>query len=408
MRGPYLLNLADASITKSCFQAIGCDPTGLELMFSKAHIYPFLLRKVKCPGANILKQHMLSLGGEAVVARWAVNMGQEFTDVLLLGTLKQYRILVEKLEHQPWGLKQMAIQIKGLAGQIEHPGVFTWELGDRNLIIGERPLVMGILNITPDSFSDGGLFLKKEKALEHARRMVEDGADILDVGGESTRPGSRSVSTEEELERVMPVLEILLQEIPLPISLDTYKSKVAKEAVSLGVHIINDVGGGKRDREMAVIAAQTHTPVIIMHNPGQTAFDGSRPENLHPYDLVTEVIDELEEGLNIYIEAGLNPHKVIIDPGIGFGKSFSENLIVLQQIMAFKSLGKPVLLGASRKSFIGAVLGAESQDRMEGSLAAALWGIKNGVDIVRVHDVKETVRVLRFWEAIRKAGGKSG
>lgn len=269
--------------------------------------------------------------------------------------------------------------------------IIIWEWQDRKLVIGERALVMGILNVTPDSFSDGGRFVHPLQALERARQMVAEGAAVIDVGGESTRPGSSPVGCQEEMDRVMPVLELLLKEIPTPISLDTYKPEVAREGLRLGVHIINDVGGGKKDPRMAEVAAGEDVPVIIMHNPRNPCYQ----------DVVSKVINDLAESIEIYGKAGLSAEKIMVDPGIGFGKDLQGNLALLRNIRAFDSLDNPLLLGASRKSFIGKLLETEPPDRLEGSLAAVAWGVTHGVAMVRVHDVKETVRLIRVLEAIQ-------
>lgn len=397
LHGPYLQELDSIAKINQVFKEIGSDPIGIEWMKDKTQIYPLLLKEVKSPAANILKQQMLSLGGEAVVGRWVINLGRETSDVLLLGTRKHYRLLREKLKYQPWGLKDLAVKVGNLMDYLERKKRLIWEWPDRKLVIGENTLIMGILNITPDSFSDGGKFLDKEVALQRASQMVAEGADIIDVGGESTRPGSNPVSSAEELERVMPILEVMLQEIPIPISLDTYKAEVAQAALSLGVHIINDVGGGQKDPRMISVVAEKQAPVMIMHKPDKKPEDHG--ENLR--ELVVQIISDLEESVQRYEQAGLPVEKMMIDPGIGFGKGPQGNLAILENIKMFESLQKPLLLGASRKSFIGAILGTSVNERLEGSLAAAAWGIMKNVACLRVHDVQETVRLKKVLEAIR-------
>lgn len=401
LRGPYCFRLKDREEFRALMRAVGPDAAGLELMLDKTGIYPLYLKEVKNPAANILKQQMLSLGGEAVLGRSAINMAQEESDVLLLGTVKHYKALTGKLQFQPWGLKGLGTRIGAFLEGLDKKEQVSWRWPGLELTVGKRTLVMGILNITPDSFSDGGKFFEPQKALEHAMEMVAAGADIIDVGGESTRPGAQPVSTGEELARVMPVLELLLKETAVPISLDTYKADTAREALSRGVHIINYVGGGKKDEEraMAKIVAGKDVPVIIMHN--------QKRDCTHPYELVTGLIDDLAESVRIFEDAGVKRDKMVIDPGIGFGKDARGNLIALHHLEAFRGLNLPVLLGVSRKSFIGAALDAPVEKRMEGSLAAAAWGMMNGAAILRVHDVRETVRVVRMLEAIGKAGEDS-
>lgn len=395
MRGPYLMDLGEIEKTRHLFESIGPDIIGTNIMLEKERIHPVYVKEVKSPAANVLKQSMLSLGGEAVVSRGTVNLAAEKTDILLLGTVKQYKALCPKLIKQPWGLKKLGERLERLLQIPGQSSRLSWTWPKKELHIGGRVLVMGILNVTPDSFSDGGRYADPYKALEHAHLMVEQGADIIDIGGESTRPGSQPVSCEEEINRVMPVLELLLKEIPVPVSLDTYRAKTAKEALALGVDIINDVGGAKLDPEITKVVSEYNCPVVIMHN--------KKMEYASSYELVAGVIDELQDSMRLYEEAGLAPDKMMADPGIGFGKGPEGNLILLNNLLSLQTLQRPVLLGVSRKSFIGAILNTTVSERVEGSLAAAAWGVIKGAAVLRVHDVKETVRLVRVLEAIKNA-----
>ena len=250
---------------------------------------------------------------------------------------------------------------------------------------------MGILNVTPDSFSDGGRYNRLDRAVAHARRMVEEGADIIDVGGESTRPGHKPVPLEEELERVIPVIEALVREVDVPLSVDTYKAEVARRALEAGAHIINDVWGFRKDPEMARVAARFDVPVILMHNREAPAGYAS---------LLDDICDDLLECVRIAREAGVRDERIILDPGIGFGKTHEENLEVMRRLERIVELGFPVLLGTSRKSMIGKTLGLPTDQRVEGTAATVTLGIAKGCRIVRVHDVKEMVRVARMTDAI--------
>ncbi len=262
---------------------------------------------------------------------------------------------------------------------------------DRDLPLGERTLIMGILNITPDSFSDGGKFTKAATAVVQAVRMAEEGADIIDIGGESTRPGSTAVDEEEELRRVLPVIRAIREHVSIPLSIDTYKSAVAEQAIAEGVHMINDVWGGKADRDMLPLAARKNVPVCLMHNK-QKALYGHNP--------VMEIVTELEGCVTAALQAGIEADNIIIDPGVGFGKTLQHNLEVMHHLSEFRELGYPVLLGTSRKSLIGKVLDLPADDRREGTAATVALGIAAGVDIVRVHDVKEMRRVAVMTDAI--------
>lgn len=271
---------------------------------------------------------------------------------------------------------------------------------DFDLDLSSKTHVMGILNITPDSFSDGGLFYEPERALEHALKMVEDGADIVDIGGESTRPGSEPLPEEEEIRRVVPVIKRLSAQIKVPISIDTYKSRVARAAIEAGASIVNDISGLRFDPEMKKVVAEYKVPVVIMHIKGTP-----KTMQLNPtYEaLIPEIMDYLREGIMIAKEAGIPEELIIIDPGIGFGKTFEHNLEIINNLREFTYLERPILVGPSRKAFIGKILGdVPPLMRFEGTLAAVAISAYNGANIVRVHDVPETVKVLKVVDAIRK------
>ncbi len=260
----------------------------------------------------------------------------------------------------------------------------------------DRTKVMGVLNLTPDSFSDGGKHLGTEVALRHALQMVEEGADIIDVGGESTRPGAEEIAPEDELRRIMPLVRALVPSTDALISIDTRHWQVAQEALASGVEIINDVSG-LRDPKMAALAAETGAPVILMHMQGDP-----KTMQTSPYyeDVVGDISQFFQERLDVAVAVGVKKERVILDPGLGFGKTVEHNLQILNRLHEFRSLGMPILIGASRKGFIGKVSGMDG-GRLEGSLAAASAAVMNGANIVRAHDVKETVRAVRLIDAIR-------
>ncbi|SMO80623.1 dihydropteroate synthase [Melghirimyces algeriensis] len=269
------------------------------------------------------------------------------------------------------------------------------QAGPYTLPVHRRTVVMGILNVTPDSFSDGGRFNQKERAIQHAQQMVADGADLIDVGGESTRPGHQPVSLEEELERVIPVIQALSQAVDVPISVDTYKAEVARQAVEAGAHIVNDVWGLKKDPEMARTVAELDVPVILMHNREEARYTS----------LMEELCHDLMESVHLARTAGVKKERIILDPGIGFAKSYEENLTVMQNLEQITDLGFPVLLGTSRKSMIGHTLNLPVEERVEGTGATVTLGISKGCQFVRVHDVKEMVRVCRMTDAMVQATG---
>ena len=260
---------------------------------------------------------------------------------------------------------------------------------------------MGILNVTPDSFSDGGRFFDHEHAIDHAKRMVDEGADIIDVGGESTRPGAQGVSLEEERSRVLPVLERLAHELPVPFSIDTTKAEIAREAIEAGAVIINDVSALRSEPAMAELAARHGVAVVLMHMRGT-------PQTMQQevaYDcLLAEISAFLQERIDYAVSAGIDANRIMIDPGIGFGKPVPEgNLTILKNLAYFKRLEKPVVIGPSRKAFIGRVLGLGLEEREEGTAAAVAIAVANGANVVRVHDVKMMKRVVAMADAIMAA-----
>jgi len=261
----------------------------------------------------------------------------------------------------------------------------------------DRTLIMGILNVTPDSFSDGSLFFDADKAVEHAKRMANEGADIIDVGGESTRPNAEPVSEEEELKRVQPVIARLAIELDMPISIDTYKPRVAEECLKSGANLVNDITG-LRSKEMLKTAAKYNVPVVIMHMKGT-------PKNMQQNPAYGDVVKEIKEFFIDRIceaeKAGIK--NIIIDPGIGFGKTTEHNLQILKRLSELKELGCPILIGTSRKSFIGNVTGLPVNARLEGTLVSVAIAIMNGANIVRVHDVKECRKAVQIADAVRCA-----
>lgn len=391
----FIDNLEQA---KAEIRAIGSDTAGIGLMAPKGVHRVLKISGVNPKQANIIKQEMLSKGGEAAITRGAVDHSVEITDVLLMATLKQYRAFIDKLKMQPFGLAKLAASISEALDNLEGRKVRVLNCRGKELEIGRRTLVMGILNATPDSFSDGGRFTEPAAALEQAHRMVEDGADIIDLGGVSTRPGYSEISIEEELSRVLPVLERLVQEITVPISIDTWRAGVAQEALAAGAHIINDQWALRGDPELAGVVARYQAPIMLMHNGQDSNYR----------DMMVEIAGFLRQSIEIARQAGIPREHIIIDPGIGFAKTYEQNLEVLRRLKELTVLGCPILLGTSRKSVIGNTLHLPVNERVEGTGATVALGIACGADIVRVHDVKEMVRVARMADAIVRGGAGEG
>ena len=268
------------------------------------------------------------------------------------------------------------------------------KIGDREFELGKKVYVMGILNVTPDSFSDGGQFLQAEQAVRQAEQMIADGADLIDIGGESTRPGHTQISDEEEIERVAPVIRRIKERFDIPVSIDTYKSKVAKAALEAGADLLNDIWGFLYDEDMAALASEHDVAVCLMHNRETAVYD----------DLMTDVKKDLEKCLAIAAKYGVKKEKIILDPGIGFGKTYEHNLEIMNHLQQVCGMVYPVLLGASRKSMIGLTLDLPVTEREEGTIATSVIGAMKGCDFVRVHNVRANVRALKMTDAIRKGG----
>lgn len=266
------------------------------------------------------------------------------------------------------------------------------QIGNRAFEAGKHTYIMGILNVTPDSFSDGGMFQRPDLALAHVGQMVEEGADIIDIGGESTRPGHQQVSEEEEIERAAPIVELIKSRFDIPVSIDTYKAKVARACLEAGADLVNDIWGLKYDREMAGAIAEFRAACCLMHNRNIAVYS----------NFMEEMKSDLRETLELAQAAGIPEDKVILDPGIGFGKTYEHNLEAIYKLEELQSLGRPLLLGASRKSVVGLALGLPVTERLEGTLATTIYAVLGGCMFVRVHDVKENKRVVQMAEAIRE------
>jgi dihydropteroate synthase len=375
---------------------IGVCQGGVDAMEGKARTLVIKVADASVPAAHVLKQQMLSLGGDAAVAKDVITHEVDSTDVLLLGTPRQMRSLTEKLSWQPFGMAELGERIAELLDTLDGQPGQTFRAGPHVLDLAERVHVMGILNVTPDSFSDGGEFLRPSIAVERALAMVDEGADIIDIGGQSSRPGSQPVPEDEELERVLPVIEQVCQAWEGPVSIDTYRARVASEALRAGASIVNDITAFSSEPDMAGVAAAAGAGVVLMHMRGTPA---TMQQETEYGDLMGEIAAVLSDAVDRALEAGVGADQIAVDPGIGFGKTTGHNLAILRRLPELAALGKPVLVGPSRKSFIGNVLDLPVDERLEGTLAAVAYAIAQGARIVRVHDVKPTVRVARMVEA---------
>ncbi|WP_457568137.1 dihydropteroate synthase [Desulfurobacterium sp.] len=385
---------------KKFLLSTGNTPEGAEILSKKGILYTFVIEGIDTRAANILKQDAIASGGDCALPREASSFTCTTCTAVLIGTERTIEKLIQRMKKQPFGLKKLAEEIKNLlkAASIES---FTLKANGKTLSL-TKPAIMGILNTTPDSFSDGGKWTTVDRALKHAEEMINEGATIIDVGGESTRPGAEPVPIEEEMRRVIPVIEAIRKEFPAVfISIDTYKSKVAEEALNAGADIVNDISGFHFDDKMAELVARRSVPAVLMHIKGTPK---NMQKNPHYDDVIKELCTYFEKTIKEAEKAGVKKEQIIIDPGIGFGKRLEDNLTILKRINEFTRFGVPILLGTSRKSFIKMVNGEENPEkRVAGSLASIVRGVLNGVKIVRVHDVRETRQFLDILFAIEDA-----
>jgi dihydropteroate synthase len=350
--------------------------------------------------ADRLNRQMVAAGGTAVVLPKTGGANGK-AEIILTGGRREFAALVQRLAQASGGAPALAREI-ARAVENRDRRRFRLRLGAHTLEVGSRPTVMGVLNVTPDSFSDGGRYLDPAEAVARAERLVAEGADLVDVGGESTRPGSDPVPEDEELSRVLPVVETLASRLSVPISIDTRHARVAREAASAGASLINDVTGLQGDPDMPAAVAETGAGCVIMHMLGEPKTMQREPR----YDnLMADIARHLRRGMRAARDAGVPDDAVIVDPGIGFGKTLAHNLEILARLGQLRALGAPILVGPSRKRFIGEVTGVETPaDRVPGTAAACALAVAAGALLVRVHDVAEAVQAVAVAAAVRDAG----
>lgn len=380
---------------------VGSDERAIPLMAPKALHLAVRMEGLGFAVCNVLKQCALAIGAEAAVSKGVIDGSVTRSDLLFFGTVRQAMLMAEKMRQQPFHLGPLAAELERLAALAGGHHEPTLHLKSRTLPLASRTHVMGVLNCTPDSFSDGGLYIEPSLAIERALQMVEEGADIVDVGGESSRPGSEPVPAEEEIRRTVPVIQgILRQNNDVLISIDTTKSGVARVALAAGAQMVNDISGLGTDPEMPTVAAEADAGLVISHIKGSPR---DMQDNPTYDDVVSEILKYLRERVKRATEAGVRLDSIAIDPGIGFGKTVEHNLTILRNLRTMVSIGRPILVGPSRKSFIGEILNLPPHERLEGTAAAVAVCILNGVHIVRVHDVAAMVRVARVADAIVRA-----
>jgi dihydropteroate synthase len=367
---------------------------GIRIMGKKAVFRVVSVRGISVRAASILKQEMLARGGEVAVSREVYEAKGEKADCLLMGTLGQFERLLPKLKMQPFRLSKLATALDAALQNHDTQQPAT----PPGLDLGEGPVLMGIVNVTPDSFSDGGDLADAGAAVKAGLEMAGQGARFVDVGGESTRPGSEPVSLEEEAARVLPVLEALAAELPGRVSVDTYKAQVAARALERGAYMVNDVSALRMDPEMVAVVRDADCPVVLMHMLGE-------PKTMQKDPTYADVVDEVYaffvERLNWAVDNGLKEENLLVDPGIGFGKTAAHNLQILRNLATFRSLGRPVVVGTSRKRFLGEILDLDNpKDRDPATAVTTALAAAEGAHILRVHRVGPSLEAIRVTRAI--------
>jgi dihydropteroate synthase len=389
---PHVMVLKDVAQARAALKDIRVSGAGIDIMEPKALFRVVRVNGLDVRAANILKQEMLSRGGEVATSREVYELKGGSADCLIMGTLTQFEHLLPKLKQQPFGLRRLAEGIEAALRHFDEP----LPAAPAGLDLSAAPLLMGILNVTPDSFSDGGSYAGADDAVRAALAMVDEGAHFIDVGGESTRPGSDPLPEAEEAARVLPVVRALAPALPGRISVDTYKAQVAEKALEAGAHIINDISALRMDPEMVAVVRDAGCPVIIMHMLGEPKTMQEAPVYA---DVVEEVYTFFAERIAWAVENGIKEENLLIDPGLGFGKTTQHNLALMRGLEAFRSLGRPVVLGASRKRFLGEILGIDkASERDEATAATTVLAACAGAHIVRVHSVavnRDAARVAR-------------
>ncbi|MCD6481059.1 MAG: dihydropteroate synthase [Thermoplasmata archaeon] len=383
---------------RKMLEKIGVYSEAVDIMLPKMFNHNIKFSDLPPQDAIIIKQEMLSVGGDAAISEKTLPPFSEKTDVLIMGNEKQLRRVARKLRMQYNRLAMIGEEMERLMSNLRKKQ--EMKIGGRRFLFGERTYIMGILNVTPDSFYDGGKFFDAEAAVKRAKEMEKEGADIIDIGGESTRPFSKRIDAMEEMKRVIPVIEAIRDDISIPISIDTYKPEVAERAIEAGANMVNDITALGNERMLEVVR-EYEVPVCMMHMKG-------RPENMqkiaHYEDVMEEIYRFLKERIEYALENGIEENRIIIDPGIGFGKRTGEgiedNCEIIGRLEELKGLGRPILMGISRKTFIGNITSMPVEKRLEGSLGAEAIAIANGADIIRCHDVMATKKMAMVVDAI--------
>ncbi len=394
-----ILSLNNGDLKKELLK-VGVSQEAIPIFLKKSKMVALKLESLSQASCNILKQIALTCDSDCAIHRKVIYGRKKKGDAILITTIRGLEKICEKLAYQPEFLKGLKESLENFLKSYKEKDSFLLKFKDRTYNLKDRVLLMGILNLTPDSFYDGNKFRNVKEAVDYALKMEEEGADIIDIGGESTRPGSEPVPLKEELNRVLPVLKELKKRVKIPISIDTYKSEVARICLDEGCEIVNDISALNFDKKMANVIAFYNAYCILMHIKGKPK---TMQKKVYYKDVIKEIYDYLKARIDYAVDNGIKREKIIIDPGIGFGKLLEHNLEIIRRLEEFKSLNLPILIGHSRKSFIGKILNyEEAEKRLFGSLGCAVLLALKGANILRVHDVKETKEAIKIYEAIMK------
>ncbi len=397
--GEYITFQNKKDLSRFLLDKIKVEPASIRYFTVKDRIHFLFFEQTANQLCNIIKQDMISAGGDAAVSREVGRFIKGKSNLLLMGTEKQLNIFVEKSCSQPPTIKKIGQNVQTLLNSL-NAGDLKFKIKNRTYNCKNKIYIMGIMNITPDSFYDGNKYNNYRDALSGIREMIKQGADIIDIGGESTRPGSEKITAKEEIKRVLPLVKFIKKNYKVPVSIDTYKSEVARAVLSEGADMINDISGLRFDPKTAGVIAKHKASVVLMHIKETPKTMQKNPQYSN---LICEIKDYLSGSIKIALDNSIKFNNIIIDPGIGFGKSAEHNYIILKRLNELKALSRPILIGLSRKSLIGKVLNNEAKSRLNGTIALNTLSIVNGASIIRVHDIREHKEVKKLLEFYYKA-----
>jgi dihydropteroate synthase len=389
----HFINLNDPNDIKRELVSIGVNHADIDDLLDRFLYCSLRLENIDTRAANLMNSYLNALGGTLAMHKDAHDYTRSKTDVVVSGNRKVFKELAERLKGEPFDLDKIAHDIE--RSLLARNRTITW--GERMLDFNRRTYIMGILNCTPDSFYPDSRVGTTEAALKSARKMITSGVDIIDVGGESTRPGSNGVAVKEELKRIVPIIEAIRKESDVLISIDTRKREVAEAALDAGADMVNDVSGLKRNKPLADLVAERGVPIILMHMQGEPKTMQANPSYTNT---ISDILKDLQASISFAVNAGISENRIIIDPGIGFGKRIKDNLRIIKELKAFQSLNFPILIGISRKSFIGQILNQPVEGRLIGTITANTLAVVNGADVIRVHDVSDAVEMVKIIDSI--------